>query len=52
MGHNYAGTHHKPIGDCELCDQKGHMEGRLAGEIQEGKKPLIEWSFWILPHKF
>jgi hypothetical protein len=37
-----AGTHHKPISDCEPCDQKGHMEGRLAGEIQEGRKPLIE----------
>jgi hypothetical protein len=37
-----AGTHHKPISDCEPCDQKGHMEGRLAGEILEGKKPLID----------
>ena len=37
-----AGTHHKPIGDCEPCDQKGHIEGRLAGEIQEGRKPLVD----------
>jgi hypothetical protein len=37
-----AGTHRKPISDCESCDLKGHMEGRLAGEIQEGDKSLTD----------
>jgi hypothetical protein len=37
-----TGTHHKPIGDCEPCDQRGHMEGRLAGEIQkDSRTPLF-----------
>ncbi len=44
-----AGTHHKPFGDCEPCDQKGHMEGRLAGEIQEGKKPLVNCRVFLDP---
>lgn len=41
-GTTNAGTHRKPISDCEPCDLKGHMEGRLAGEIQEGENLLID----------
>ena len=26
-----AGTHHKPVTDCERCDQRGHMEGQTSG---------------------
>jgi hypothetical protein len=33
-----AGTHHGTK-DCEPCDIKGHMEGRLVGNIEKG--PLI-----------
>jgi hypothetical protein len=37
-----AGTHRKPLSDCELCGLKGHMEGRLAGIIWRGDKSLID----------
>lgn len=33
-----AGTHHGTA-DCEPCDVKGHMEGRLVGSIKKG--PLL-----------
>jgi len=31
-----AGTHRLPIKDCETCNIKGHMEGRLLGSIISG----------------
>jgi hypothetical protein len=34
-----AGTHHSPIRACEPCNVKGHMEGRLVGQIIKG--PLL-----------
>lgn len=37
-----ACTHREPIIDCEPCDLKGHMEGRLAGVIQQSDESLID----------
>jgi hypothetical protein len=37
-----AGTHPDAVGDCGPCDKEGHMEGRLAGEVYEGDKSLID----------
>ena len=34
-----AGTHHTFSNECETCNVKGHMEGRLIGKITKG--PLI-----------
>lgn len=32
-----AGTHREPLDGCEPCDIRGHMEGRLDGDIVEGE---------------
>lgn len=32
-----AGTHHRPLQECESCDIKGHMEGQLNGIIYNKK---------------
>jgi hypothetical protein len=31
-----AGTHRKPLNDCELCNIQGHMEGQIVGRIRKG----------------
>lgn len=31
-----AGTHHTFSNECETCNVKGHMEGRLVGKITKG----------------
>jgi hypothetical protein len=31
-----AGTHRKPLPDCEPCDRRGHMEGRLDAIVVDG----------------
>jgi len=35
-----AGTHRKPLRDCETCDSKGHMEGIISGRVTEGNRSL------------
>jgi hypothetical protein len=38
-----AGTHRKPIfNDCQPCDARGFMEGRICGEIVDTKKPELK----------
>lgn len=38
-----AGTHRKPIfNDCQPCDARGFMEGRICGEIVETSKPELK----------
>jgi hypothetical protein len=32
-----AGTHHKPLKECEKCNIKGHMEGQLNGTVYNTK---------------
>jgi hypothetical protein len=32
-----AGTHRDPVGRCEPCDRRGHMEGRLEAVVIEGE---------------
>jgi hypothetical protein len=31
-----AGTHRRPLAECEPCDRRGHMEGRLDAVVVEG----------------
>jgi hypothetical protein len=38
-----AGTHRKPIfNDCQTCDARGFMEGRICGQITETNKPELK----------
>jgi hypothetical protein len=37
QGITNAGTHHRPLHECESCDIKGHMEGQLNGIIYNKK---------------
>ena len=38
-----AGTHRKPIfNDCQPCDARGFMEGRICGQIIETNKPELK----------
>lgn len=38
-----AGTHRKPIfNDCQLCDARGFMEGRICGQIVDTTKPELK----------
>jgi hypothetical protein len=38
-----AGTHRKPVfNDCQPCDARGFMEGRICGEIVETSKPELK----------
>jgi hypothetical protein len=42
-GVSNAGTHRKPIfNDCQPCDARGFMEGRICGEIVETNKPELK----------
>jgi hypothetical protein len=34
-----AGTHRRPLPDCEPCDRRGHMEGRLDAVVVDGMPP-------------
>ena len=36
-GTTNAGTHHRPLHQCESCDIKGHMEGQLNGIVYNKK---------------
>lgn len=38
-----AGTHRKPIfNDCQNCDARGFMEGRICGQVVDTNKPELK----------
>lgn len=42
-GVSNAGTHRRPIfDDCQPCDARGFMEGRICGQIVETNKPELK----------